>query len=52
MWVLTFLCWAGLEVELLPTVPRGVWFFSMAGLSCGLLGSLLLLRAPKNDGAS
>ncbi len=52
MWVLTFLCWTGLEIDLLPKVTRGVWFFSMAGLSCGLVGSLLLLRAPKNDSAS
>ncbi|TAM56529.1 MAG: hypothetical protein EPN53_01670 [Acidobacteria bacterium] len=52
MWVLTFFCWVGLEVDQLPMVPRGVWYFSMAGLSGGLIGSLLLLRAPKNDRAS
>ncbi len=52
IWVLLFLSWLGLKIDLLPKVPGGVWFFSMPGLSCGLLGSLLLLRAPKCGRAS
>ncbi len=46
--VVLFLSWAIIEVDRLPDVPEGLWFFAMAGVSCGLLGSLLLMRAPKN----
>ncbi len=48
LWVFVFVWWAVMELDRLRDVPRVVWLFTMAGLSCGLLGSLLLMRAPRN----
>lgn len=41
-YAVTFLCWGGILLDRLGAIPRGLWIASLGGLTCGLIGSLLL----------
>jgi hypothetical protein len=43
----TFLCWGGILLDWAMAMPTGVWIVSLGGLSCGLIGALLLLRGTR-----
>lgn len=41
-YAVTFLLWGGVLLDRPGAMPTGVWIVSLGGLSCGLIGSLLL----------
>ena len=46
--LVVFICFALMLWNRFGEMARGAWWVSLVGVVCGLLGSLLLFRAPKS----